>query len=170
MFWVYNIGVPCKYLIMAEPTKSKQIEFKDAANHQRSEVIHDTIVLQLKLIVDGFRDLVLLPVCLGAGIWGLIRHQKNPGRYLYRVLSYGKLSEKWIGLFDEADKDIYEPLDYQDKKFHDLLQKTQDVFESKYVDPAKKEQLLEKFNLALNDINGKLKPKSTRKKPEPTQE
>src|SRR5690554_3433881 len=108
---------------------------------QRSEVIHDTVVLQLKLIVDGFRDLLLLPVCLVAGVWGLIRHQKNPGRYLYRVLSYGKLSEKWIGLFDEADKDIYEPLNHKDKKLNDILQKTQDVFESKYIDPVKKEQI-----------------------------
>lgn len=149
---------------MAEPVKSKQIESKNTSNHQRNEVIHDTVVLQLKLIVDGFRDLVLLPVCLGAGIWGLIRHQKNPGRYLYRVLSYGRLSEKWIGLFDEADKDIYKPLDYKDKKLNDILQKTQDVFESKYVDPAKKEQLLEKFNLALNDINGKLGSHTNQKK------
>lgn len=137
---------------------------------QRNEVIHDTVVLQLKLIVDGFRDLLLLPVCLGAGIWGLIRHQKDPGRYLYRVLSYGRLSEKWIGLFDEADKDIYPPLDYDDKKFHDLLQKTQDAFESKYVDPAKKEQLMDKLNGALNEINGKLQPKANKNTPEPPQE
>jgi len=137
---------------------------------QRSEVVHDTVVLQLKLIVDGFRDLLLLPVCLGAGVWGLIRHQKNPGRYLYRVLSYGRLSEKWIGLFDEADKDIYPPLDYEDKKFHDLLQKTQDAFESKYVDPAKKEQLMDKLNGALNEINGKLKPKTNKKETESAQD
>ena len=90
---------------MAEQVKSEEIESNQQSSSQRSEVVHDTVVLQLKLIVDGFRDLLLLPVCLGAGVWGLIRHQKNPGRYLYRVLSYGKLSEKWIGLFDEADKE-----------------------------------------------------------------
>lgn len=155
---------------MAEQVKSEEIESNQQSSSQRSEVVHDTVVLQLKLIVDGFRDLLLLPVCLGAGVWGLIRHQKNPGRYLYRVLSYGKLSEKWIGLFDEADKDIYPPLDYEDKKFHDLLQKTQDAFESKYVDPAKKEQLMEKLNGALNDINGKLKPKANKKDTESAQD
>ncbi len=155
---------------MTEQVKSEQIESQQkqkqsSSSHQRNEVIHDTVVLQLKLIVDGFRDLLLLPVCLVAGVWGLIRHQKNPGRYLYRVLSYGRLSEKWIGLFDEADKDIYPPLDYEDKKFHDLLQKTQDAFESKYVDPAKKEQLMDKLNGALNEINGKLNPKEGSHKP-----
>lgn len=155
---------------MAEQVKSEEIESNQQSSSQRSEVVHDTVVLQLKLIVDGFRDLLLLPVCLGAGVWGLIRHQKNPGRYLYRVLSYGRLSEKWIGLFDEADKDIYPPLDYEDKKFHDLLQKTQDAFESKYVDPAKKEQLMDKLNGALNEINGKLKPKTNKKETESAQD
>lgn len=145
---------------MAEEVDSEQPS-KQQSSHQRNEVIHDTVVLQLKLIVDGFRDLVLLPVCLVAGVWGLIRHQKNPGRYLYRVLSYGRLSEKWIGLFDEADKDIYEPIDYQDKKLNDILQKTQDVFESKYIDPAKKEQLMARLNLALNEVNTKLNPNSS---------
>jgi len=143
---------------------TEQIDSKQQSSSQRSEVIHDTVVLQLKLIVDGFRDLVLLPVCLGAGVWGLIRHQKNPGRYLYRVLSYGRLSEKWIGLFDEADKDIYEPLIHKDKKLNDILQKTQDVFESKYIDPAKKEQLVAKLNLALNEVNSKLNSKADNEK------
>lgn len=156
--------------IKSEQVDSDQSKPKTASSHQRNEVIHDTVVLQLKLIVDGFRDLLLLPVCLVAGVWGLIRHQKNPGRYLYRVLSYGRLSEKWIGLFDEADKDIYPPLDYEDKKFHDLLQKTQDAFESKYVDPAKKEQLMDKLNGALNEINGKLKPKVDKKDTEPAKD
>jgi len=61
-------------------------------------------------------------------------------------------------------------LDYEDKKFHDLLQKTQDAFESKYVDPAKKEQLMDKLNGALNEINGKLKPKTNKKETESAQD
>ena len=137
--------------------KSKEAT-KTENNNQRSEVIRDTLVLQLKLIVDGFRDLALMPVCLVASVFGLIKHKNNPGRYLYRVLSYGRLSEKWIGLFDESEKDTMKPLDYEDNKFDDLLHKTQTAFESKYIDPKKKEQLVEKLNAALNDINGKLSP------------
>ncbi len=126
--------------------------------NQRAEVVRDTLVLQLKLIVDGLRDLALMPVCLGASLWGLVRHQRNPGRYLYRVLSYGKMSERWIGLFDEANKDKYPPLNQNDKKFDDLLNKTQQAFESKYIDPEKKAQLVAKLDLALNEVNGKLSP------------
>lgn len=143
---------------LSEITMPKSQETEKTNDKQRSEVIRDTLVLQLKLIVDGFRDLALMPVCLVASIFGLIKHKNNPGRYLYRVLSYGRMSEKWIGLFDEADKDTMTPLDYEDNKFDDLLHKTQSAFESKYIDPKKKEQLVEKLNAALNDINGKLSP------------
>jgi hypothetical protein len=143
---------------MAEQVKSEEIDSKQQSSSQRSEVVHDTVVLQLKLIVDGFRDLLLLPVCLVAGISGLVLHQKNPGRYLYRVLSYGRLSEKWIGLFDEAEKDIYEPLEYQDKKLNDILEKTRSTIDSKYINPNKKAQVIAKIDLVLDEINGKMKP------------
>lgn len=128
--------------------------------NSRTEVVRDTIVLQLKLIVDSLRDLALMPVCLVAAIFGLLKHSEKPGRYLYRVLSYGKMSEKWIGLFDDAKKDEMEPIKYEGKNFDDLLQKTQTAFESKYIDPEKKDLLVKKMNDALNEINGKLnKPK-----------
>ncbi len=127
--------------------------------NSRTEVVRDTIVLQLKLIVDGLRDLALMPLCFFAAIFGLIKHKERPGRYVYRILSYGKLSEKWIGLFDDASKDQMAPIKYEGKNFDDLLVKTQTAFESKYVDPEKKDLLVKKLNEALNDINGKLSSK-----------
>ena len=128
--------------------------------NSRTEVMRDTIVLQLKLIVDGLRDLALMPLCLFASIFGLIKHNKRPGRYLYRLLSYGRVSEKWIGLFDDAEKDQMAPIKYEGKNFDALLLKTQNAFESKYIDPEKKDLLMKKMNEALNEINGKLNNKN----------
>lgn len=130
-------------------------------NNSRTEVVRDTIVLQLKLIVDGLRDLALMPICFFASLFGLLFHSEKPGRYLYRVLSYGKLSERWIGLFDDAEKDDMDPIKYEGKKFDDLVVKTQTAFESKYVDPEKKDFLVKKLNEALNEINGKLNHKNS---------
>jgi len=127
--------------------------------NSRTEVVRDTIVLQLKLIVDGLRDLALMPLCFFASLAGLILHRDTPGRYLYRILSYGRISEKWIGLFDDAEKDKMKPIKYEGKNFDDLVARTQTAFESKYVDPEKKDMLLKKLNDALNDINGKLNTK-----------
>lgn len=129
----------------------------------RTELVRDTIVLQLKLIVDGIRDLALMPICLFATIFGLIVHRERPGRYTYRILSYGRLSEKWIGLFDDAEKDQLGPLEYEGEKFDDIIVKAQNAFESKYVDPDKKDFLVKKLNDALNDINGKINTKKASK-------
>ena len=43
---------------------------KVVKTHSRSEVIRDTFVLQLKLIVDGFRDLLLMPAVFFATVFG----------------------------------------------------------------------------------------------------
>lgn len=131
----------------------------------RTELVRDTVVLQLKLIVDGLRDLALMPLCLFAAIFGLIKHSERPGRYMYRLLSYGKLSERWIGLFDDAAKDKMAPLKYEGNNFDDLLMKTQTAFESKYIDPEKKDLLVKKMNDALNEINGKLNGKAKPEQP-----
>ncbi len=135
--------------------------------NSRTEVVRDTIVLQLKLIVDGLRDLALMPICFFAAVFGLIKHSERPGRYLYRVLSYGRMSEKWIGLFDDASKDSMEPIKYQGKNFDDLIQKTQTAFESKYIDPEKKDLLVKKLDAALNEINGKLNKNKSGKSSKP---
>lgn len=137
-----------------------EAETKQQDVNSRTELVRDTIVLQLKLIVDGVRDLALMPICLFATLFGLIVHRERPGRYTYRILSYGRLSEKWIGLFDDADKDQMGPLEYEGEKFDDIVAKAQSAFESKYVDPEKKDLLVKKLDAALNDINGKVNKKS----------
>lgn len=63
-------------------------------------LIRDVAVLQVKLIVDGFRDLVLVPASLIAGFVSLLRREDGvPGRQFYRLLAHGKRSEQWINLF-----------------------------------------------------------------------
>ncbi len=144
---------------MAETEVEAKVETEDV--NSRTELVRDTIVLQLKLIVDGIRDLALMPICLFATLFGLIVHRERPGRYTYRILSYGRLSEKWIGLFDDADKDEMGPLEYEGEKFDDIVVKAQNAFESKYVDPEKKDLLVKKLNDALNDINVKVNKNKT---------
>ncbi|MCF6288696.1 MAG: hypothetical protein L3J53_05595 [Proteobacteria bacterium] len=155
---IYKLLVMSK--IMPSNYKESIVKEKIIQQSSRAEVIRDTIVLQLKLIVDGLRDLALMPLVLIASLLGLIKHKDNPGRYLYRLLSYGKATEKWIGLFNGAKKDDMQPVDINNKSFDELLKKTQIAIESKYIDDKKKQKLLEKFNLALDEINLKLSPRS----------
>ena len=82
---------------------------------------------------------------------------------MYRLLSYGKVSEKWIGLFDDADKDIMSPIDVQEKKLDDLLKRAQTTLESKYIDEQTKSKILNKLDVVLDEINHKMKAKPAEK-------
>ncbi len=63
-------------------------------------LIRDVAVFQFKLVVDGLRDLVLVPVSLVAGLLSLVTGREGaPGEQFYRVLDAGKQSELWIDLF-----------------------------------------------------------------------
>jgi hypothetical protein len=66
---------------------------------KRGELIRNAVVFQLKLMADGFRDLVLLPVSLIATIIGLLRGGNEPERELNQILDLGRESEEWINLF-----------------------------------------------------------------------
>ena len=63
-------------------------------------LIRDAAVLQLKLIVDGFRDLLLVPASLIATVVSLVSGENGrPGPQFYRLLAVGRQSEHWINLF-----------------------------------------------------------------------
>ncbi len=73
------------------------------AKVDRWTLIRDIAVFQMKLVVDGLRDLVLLPVSLGVGLYSLIRGGSEPGTEFYDLLRVGRRSEHWINLFGAAD-------------------------------------------------------------------
>jgi hypothetical protein len=66
---------------------------------KRGVLVRNTVVFQLKLMADGFRDLLLLPVSLIAAIIGLLRGGDEPEREFNQVIEVGRESEQWINLF-----------------------------------------------------------------------
>ncbi len=63
-------------------------------------LIRDAGVLQIKLVFDGLRDLVLVPASMVAALVSLARaHDGIAGPQFYRLLKLGKRSEQWIDLF-----------------------------------------------------------------------
>ena len=65
----------------------------------RGELVRNTFVFQLKLMADGFRDLVLVPVSLVATLVGLLRGGPEPDREFKQVIEIGRGTEQWINLF-----------------------------------------------------------------------
>ena len=71
---------------------------------ERWVMLRDLGVLQVKLIVDGLRDLVLVPLSLVAGVVSLASSKDNrPGPQFYQLLTWGKQSEVWINLFGAVE-------------------------------------------------------------------
>lgn len=75
----------------------------DTDTSKRGTLIRNSFVFQLKLMADGLRDLVLLPVSLVATVIGLLKGGDEPDREFRQVIALGRESEKWINLFGSHD-------------------------------------------------------------------
>ncbi|MBT8082295.1 MAG: hypothetical protein KJP08_05430 [Gammaproteobacteria bacterium] len=88
-------------------------------------LIRDVAVFQFKLVVDGLRDLFLVPISLVAGILSLVTGREGaPGQQFYQVLVAGKQSELWIDLFGalrNAPEDVEQPVPFPDAKMDEML-------------------------------------------------
>jgi hypothetical protein len=71
------------------------------ARNPRTELAREAAVFQLKLLADGLRDAVLIPISLVAALIGLIRGGDDADREYRRVIKLGKRSERWINLFGQ---------------------------------------------------------------------
>ena len=66
----------------------------------RWSLLRDLGVLQVKLLVDGIRDIILVPASLVAGIVSIVSsNDGKPGPQFYQLLAWGRQSEIWINLF-----------------------------------------------------------------------
>jgi len=74
-----------------------------ARSPDRWMLIRDVAVLQVKLVFDGLRDLVLVPVSIIAAIVSIVKGGDKPGPQFYDLMHLGKESEKWINLFGAAE-------------------------------------------------------------------
>ena len=81
----------------------------------RWTLIRDILVLQLKLIVDGLRDFILVPISLVVGIISLLKAGNATGSEFYELLRTGRRSERWINLFGAAER-VYGP-SIEDERF-----------------------------------------------------
>jgi hypothetical protein len=88
-------------------------------------LIRDVAVFQVKLVVDGLRDLFLVPISFIAGIISLAASKDGePGSQFYEVLGAGKQSEIWIDLFGalrNAPDDVEQPVRFPDARMDEIL-------------------------------------------------
>lgn len=92
---------------------------------ERWTMLRDLGVLQVKLIVDGLRDLVLVPLSLLAGVISIASSKDGrPGPQFYHLLAWGKESEVWINLFGavkNSPEKIEQPRPFGDQDIDDIV-------------------------------------------------
>ncbi|MGD9020403.1 MAG: hypothetical protein PVF46_01280 [Lysobacterales bacterium] len=113
---------------------------------KRGELVRDGAVFQLKLMADGLRDLVLMPVSLIATLVGLLRGGEDPHREFRQVIEVGRASERWINLFGAhdvaGDANAVASID-------SLFEKLEDTLKQQYLTSGISQRLKVEINEAL---------------------
>lgn len=72
-------------------------------SRSRVTLLRDFLIFQLKLLIDGAKDVVLFQVSIGAVLIDLIRgRRRNPGLF-YRVLSVSERFDLWLNVHAAAE-------------------------------------------------------------------
>lgn len=103
----------------------------------RWTLIRDIAVLQVKLVIDGLRDIVLVPVSLVAGLISLVKGGEKSSSEFYDLLKIGRRSESWINLFGAAER-VHGPASEDDRLLPGDIDTLVSRVESFVVDEYKK--------------------------------
>ena len=128
----------------------------------RWTLIRDLFVFQAKLLVDGFRDLLLVPASLVAGIWSLVSGDNGrPGPQFYRLVSLGKESELWIDLFkayENAPQEVRRQHELKVSNMDELVSRVEAFVVEEYERGGVTAQAKERIDKALDAIQRRQPP------------
>jgi len=65
----------------------------------RWKLVRDLGVFELKLAVDGVKDLILAPLALAAVVADMVMPAESRGAFLRAVIQIGERFEKWLNLY-----------------------------------------------------------------------
>lgn len=69
----------------------------------RGVILRDLLIFQVKLAIDGLKDLVLMPVSIVAAALDLFFPGARRGRRFYLVLRLSERFDRWLNLCKAAD-------------------------------------------------------------------
>jgi len=122
----------------------------------RWTLIRDTAVLQVKLIIDGLRDFLLVPASLIAAIVSLAKTRDGkPGPQFYQLLALGKQSERSINLFgalDHAPQELADQSHLGDLNIDELVVRVESFVVDEFKRGGMTKQAKEQIDKALDAI------------------
>ncbi len=128
----------------------------------RWTLIRDLFVFQAKLLVDGFRDLLLVPASLIAGLWSIVSGDKDrPGPQFYQLVGLGKQSEAWIDLFkvyENAPEEVRREHEFAGTNMDELVDRLESFVVDEYERGGVTAQAKERIDKALDAIQRSRNP------------
>ena len=122
-------------------------------------LIRDLAVLQFKLVVDGFRDLLLLPASIIAALISFANSKDGkPGPQFYNLLVVGKQSELWINLFGalkSAPGDLDNSGAFGGTDIDNIVSKVEKFVVAEYKRGGVTAQAKSRIDQALRNLHGK---------------
>ena len=124
----------------------------DAPESPRVRLMRDAAVLQLKLVADGFRDALLIPVSLVAALVGLLRGGEDCDTEFRRVIELGRRSERWINLFGhKRPLDVAHPAGSMDR----ILEQVESIVVEQYKKGKSAAEARDAVRKAIEEENNK---------------
>ena len=127
----------------------------ETSGRDRWTLIRAVGLLQVKLIVDGFRDLLLVPASLVAGIISVFSSEPEEQTAFYRIVCIGKQSEKWINLFsayDNAPQSLKDEYEFERAGIDDLVDKVETFVVNEYQNGGVTATARQHLEKALNEL------------------
>ncbi|NRA03235.1 MAG: hypothetical protein HRU00_11615 [Myxococcales bacterium] len=72
-------------------------------------LIRETLAFQAKMLLEGTRDLLLVPLTLLAAALGLAVGGARPQRFLFDVMRTGRRFDRWLALFGPVEHEFDSP-------------------------------------------------------------
>lgn len=72
---------------------------------QKKVMFRDLLIFQLKLFLDGLKDVVLAPLSLAAFVWDMIPSRRaKAGKAFYGVVRAGEQFDRWLSLYNATER------------------------------------------------------------------
>lgn len=71
--------------------------------HSKWVVLRDLVIFQIKLVLDGMKDLVLAPLSIAAAALDIFFPGERVGHRFYAVMRVGERFDRWLSLFAAAE-------------------------------------------------------------------
>ena len=71
-------------------------------DESKKVILRDLFIFQVKLVMDGLKDIVLSPVAIAAAAADMLWPGERTGHRFYAVMMVGERFDRWLNLFGAA--------------------------------------------------------------------